>query len=309
MPRLARRCSAFALALALLGGPALAQVPAPVPNPAPAPGPAPAPHPAPPPQPAPQPAPRPSPGPAPPPNEILTATAAIAGPAGPVPAGTPIVLYGDRAVSARPLKWKLKAPKVPFQVFDLGPRQAILLVVDGTVTAANPGTYTFTQLAVGGDGDVDFDSLDVVVVPPAPAPDPTPVPTPIPIPAPTPPPAPLPPAPVPAPVAVGRPAHVTLVVDSDAMTPQLAALADSVTIRPALAGLNVYFHVLDVRAADYPRHGYAAAVAAVGGPPAVIVQGPPAAPGGPAAVIAKARAPVDEAALLAYLKAVLAGGP
>ena len=198
-----------------------------------------------PPKPAPTPVPTPAPVPAPPPTPIVP-VATITAPASVAP-GSPILLYGSSSVSVGPLAWKLITPKVPFLVYDQAGKVGVLAVVP----AAQPGLYRFALVASGSEvGAFDFDFAEVSVAPPAPAPPPAPGPTPTPSP-PAPDPTPIPPVPAPM---VAKPFVATVIYDSAAMTPQLAALHGSVTIADAISSLGGKYSGLDVsNAGEYAR--------------------------------------------------------
>jgi hypothetical protein len=209
MPRLVRRCSAFALALALLGGPAVAQVPAPAPAPHPAPPPQPSPQPAPSPAPAP-PAPYPHPGPAPPIDPIVPVTviprAVITTKSDVRRAGSLVVLRSEGSVGLA-YEWDL----ISESDAEIDPSD------DGRkcdFATGKPGKYTFKFTAFGSivEGRILKDTATRVitiepVVPPSPAPSPAPSPVPVPVPGPDPSPG---PQPVPVPVVPDAPVPVPL---------------------------------------------------------------------------------------------------
>ena len=132
-----------------------------------------------------------------------------------------IVLDARASVADRPLRWKLDGPDVPFVTLDQDGRRGVVAIVP----AAPAGVYKFTLIARGipaGDTELDADAAIWVVVVKAPAPPAPPTPTPTPVP-PSPGPGPTPPPP-----PVSGPLHVSLVLDLDAMTPDLAALREGI---------------------------------------------------------------------------------
>lgn len=216
----------------------------------------------------------------------LVPVASITAPAVVAP-GCPIVLYGDQATSSGPLSWKLITPKVAFQVYDQGDRKGVLLLVP----VPAPGVYKFAQVATGPGGSFDFDFAEVTVGP---------VPTPVPAP---PDPVPVPPAPSPAPVVkLGSPFYVELVIDPAAMTPRMAALADSTTIGPAVRSLGGRFQPIATTSPEFARRNLAKFVGpGLVAPPALLVRDAAG-----EKVIAEP-APQDEPAVVARIKSLIGG--
>lgn len=89
------------------------------------------------------------------------------------------------------------------------------------------------------------------------------------------PPGPIPPPPPPIPPPGPTPAtgilHVTAVFDTDSMTPDAAKVRSSVTIGPALKGLNAVWRAYESQSPDLDRLNLRPTVTATG-PPCLIVQ-------------------------------------
>lgn len=155
--------------------------------------------------------------------------ASIRGPVKVAPDGT-IVLDARASVADRPLRWKLDGPDVPFLTLDQDGRKGVVALVP----SAPAGVYKFTLIARGvpaGESELDADAAIHVVTVEAPAPPAPPGPAP---PPPT-------PDPAPGPIPVSGTLHVSLVVDLDAMTPEVARLREGVQAREVFKGLDAVY--------------------------------------------------------------------
>lgn len=201
--------------------------------------------------------------------------ASIKGPSGVAPEGT-IVLDARGSVADRPLRWKLDGPDVPFLTLDQEGRKGVVAIVP----AAPAGTYKFTLIARGvppGEVELDADAAIWVVtvepvappVPPAPGPNP--------------------------PNPVSGPLHVSLVVDLDSMTPDLATLRAGIKARETFQTLDVVYRTYSSSSTDLARLNLVNSIAKAG-TPCLIVQN------AAGKVIGVEKAPVDEDGLIAMVK-------
>ena len=208
--------------------------------------------------------------------------ASIKGPASVAPGGT-IVLDARASVADRPLRWKLDGPDVPFLVLDQEGHKGVVALVP----SAPAGVYKFTLIARGiptGEVELDADAAIwiVVVEPPAPPAPPAPGPTPTPVPVPTP------------PVTTGT-LHVSLVVDLDNMTTDVATLREGVKARLALKPLDAVYRTYAVTSPELDRL-HLTNLAKTIGLPCLIFQDA----GGK--ILASEKAPSDESGLIARVK-------
>ncbi len=211
--------------------------------------------------------------------------ASIKGPASVAPGGT-IVLDARASVADRPLRWKLEGPDVPFLTLDQDGHKGVVALVP----SAPAGIYKFTLIARGiptGELELDADAAVwiVVVQPPVP---PTP-----PVPIPPPQPTPTPPHPGPAPVAGTL--HVSLIVDLDTMTGEVAALREGINVRSAFKSLDAFYHTYPVTSPDLERLNLSAGARKTG-LPCLIVQD------FSGRILTSEKAPADETALIARVK-------
>jgi hypothetical protein len=217
--------------------------------------------------------------------------ASIKGPASVAPGGT-IVLDARASVADRPLRWKLDGPDVPFLVLDQEGHKGVVALVP----SAPAGVYKFTLIARGiptGEVELDADAAIWIVVveppvPPAP-PVPTPGPAPVPVPGPTP------------PTAKGT-LHVSLVVDLDNMTADVAALREGVKARQSLKPLDAVYRTYAVTSSELDRL-HLTNVAKTVGLPCLIFQD------ASGKILASEKAPSDEAGLIARVKSYRGATP
>ena len=214
--------------------------------------------------------------------------ASIKGPASVAPGGT-IVLDARASVADRPLRWKLDGPDVPFLVLDQEGHKGVVALVP----SAPAGVYKFTLIARGipaGELELDADAAIwiVVVEPPIPPAPPAPNPPPAPGPVPTPTPGPTPP------ITLGT-LHVSLVVDLDNMTADIASLREGLKARQALKPLDAVYRTYAVTNPEVDRL-HLASVAKKVGLPCLIFQD------ASGKILTSEKAPSDEAGLIARVK-------
>jgi hypothetical protein len=227
-----------------------------------------------------------------------------------VPANQGVVLLDGRQSVADPpgaLKWKWKGvgPEPTFIVANdqSSGRPVLLLLLDPPI-----GTFRFELIAIGkaNDGTVtaDADVIDITVsasIPPTPTPTPTP-PTPGPVPpTPGPTPGPTPPTPTPTPVPVASKLWLTMVVDVDAMTPQVAAIGREKPFFDSLASRNVAFRRRDVSDPFIQEKNLTPYVMRAGGAPCLIIQGTDG------TVISTAKIPADESGVMSLIDSIRKG--
>jgi hypothetical protein len=237
-----------------------------------------------------------------------------------VPANQGVVLLDGRQSVADPpgaLKWKWKGvgPEPTFIVANdqASGRPVLLLLLDPPI-----GTFRFELIAIGkaNDGTVtaDADVIDITVsasIPVPPTPTPTPIPTPMPPtpgpvpptpgPIPTPTPGPTPPTPTPTPVPVASKLWLTMVVDVDAMTPQVAAIGREKPFFDSLASRNVAFRRRDVSDPFIQEKNLTPYVMRAGGAPCLIIQGTDG------TVISTAKIPADESGVMSLIDSIRKG--
>lgn len=215
--------------------------------------------------------------------------AMIRGPARVVPDGT-IVLDARTSEADRPLRWKLDGPDVPFLTLDQDGRKGVVALVP----SAPPGVYRFTLIARGvpaGELELDADAaVHVVTVeaPPPPAP---------------PGPAPVPPTPRPTPPGPGPPAgtlHVSLILDLESITPEVARLREAPKARGVFGGLDTFYRTYAATSPDVVRLKLDTVTGRVG-LPAVVIQDQTG------RVLWSGRAPPDEDGLIALVKGYRGG--
>lgn len=200
-----------------------------------------------------EPAPPPSPGPSPVfPVAVITAPASV-------PAGAPLVLFGDQSTTSGRLSWILISPKVPFEVWDQPEEPGSLFLVRQPTAGV---TYRVALVAYGGGNPAfAFDFADIPVGQmPNPPPGPSPGPAPGPEPGPQPPPAP------PSPVVAG-PLDAVLAFSQD--DPSTAQLRVS-TVAAQLSALDCRWSVVATASPLYPAF---APFLPKSGVPAVLVIG------------------------------------
>jgi len=211
-----------------------------------------------------------------------TPKATIRGPVR-LPVDGTIVLDARSSISDRPLKWKLEGPDVPFLTLDQDGRRGVVALVP----AAPEGVYRFTLIAVGipdGESEIDADAAIHVVTVESAAP---PVP-------------PAPPGPAPGPLPVSGTIHVSLVLDLDSLTPEVARLRESPKARAAFEGLNVVYRTYAHTSPDATRLNLVALAGKVG-LPAVLIQDQTG------KILWSGRAPPSESEMIALVKSFRGG--
>lgn len=211
-----------------------------------------------------------------------TPKATIRGPVR-LPVDGTIVLDARSSVSDRPLKWKLEGPDVPFLTLDQDGRRGVVALVP----TAPVGVYRFTLITVGvpdGESEIDADAAVHVVTVEAAAP---PVP-------------PAPPGPTPGPSPVSGTIHVSLVLDLESLTPEVARLRESPLARGEFEGLDVVYRSYAHTSPDAIRLNLAALAGKIG-LPAMLIQDQTG------KVLWSGRAPPTEFEMIALVKSFRGG--
>jgi hypothetical protein len=199
-----------------------------------------------------------------------------------------LVLDARKSVADRPLRWKVEGPEVTSFALDQDGRKGVVFMVPSIA----PGTYRFTLIAKGipqGEVEIDADAAVWIVTVEAPAPPAPPTPTPVPTPTPAPTPEPVKPSPT------AGTLNVSLVVDLEAMTPQIAAVREGTRARDAFKALDAIYRTYPSSSPDLSRLNLAAMVARTG-MPCLIVQD------ASGVVLATEKAPADEDSLIGRIK-------
>ena len=218
-----------------------------------------------------------------------TPKALIKGPVRVAPEGT-IVLDARGSAADRPLRWKLDGPDVPFLTLDQDGRTGVVALVP----SAPPGIYRFTLIARGipaGENELDADAAIHVVTVEEPAPPAPPDPAP---------PDPKPPTPGPSPSPVAGKLHVSLVLDLDAITPEVAVVREGVTIRQAFQAMDAVYRTYAATSPEAARLNLVA-IAQREGFPCLIVQD------AAGKVLAAEKATADESGIVARVRTLRGG--